>query len=369
MWHKDVEPLLGVTILWMKLEKTMIIGKESQRTDAVKQIGKQIPPAPRPEQGIMEDNQGTVVMTDYCADELPLELGLEEEEDNDNDDDDGENNGASEDEEEQGDGFRFQGEMNPLAFVEEHDAAGLQPYERFEQIQYHYEALAAKKRNSPASPHHYSRETLAKRLRQEEIHGASFEEIMEAMNYGMRRKSKKTKKKGRRKGSKKKVNSELTRKLGDATLHYAHGRYEEAISVLNEVILLAPNLSDPYHTLGLIYNEMGDKKRALNFYMIAAHLTPKDASLWKLLVTWSMSKASRAKRLLRKKATIKEAKKAAALAAGIDWKSDDSDDECPQDMLEPPLPILKNEEHHHLIIDLSISCPCILEKFYYKVVI
>lgn len=57
---------------------------------------------------------------------------------------------------------------------------------------------------------------------------------------------------------------------------------------MNEVILLAPNLSDPYHTLGLIYNEMGDKKRALNFYMIAAHLTPKDASLWKLLVTWSM---------------------------------------------------------------------------------
>ncbi|CAA3015048.1 general transcription factor 3C polypeptide 3 isoform X1 [Olea europaea subsp. europaea] len=238
----------------------------------------------------MEDTQGTIAMRDYCADELPLELGLEEEEeDNDNDDDgDGENNGASEEEDEQEYGFRFQGEMNPLAFVEEHDAAGLQPYERFEQVQYHYEALAAKKHNTPASPHYYSRETPAKRLRQEEIHGASFEEIMEAMNYGMRRKSKKTKKKGRRKGSKKKINSELTRKLGDATLHYAHGRYEEAISDLNEVILLAPNLSDPYHTLGLIYNEMGDKKRALNFYMIAAHLTPKDASLWKLLVTWSI---------------------------------------------------------------------------------
>ncbi|KAL2539019.1 tetratricopeptide repeat (TPR)-containing protein [Forsythia ovata] len=178
--------------------------------------------------------------------------------------------------------------MDPLAFAEEDDASGLQPYQRFERIQHHYEALAAKKRNTPASPHHYSRETPAKRLRQEEIHGASFEEIMEAMNYGMKRKSKKTKKKGRRKGSKRKVDSELTRKLGDATLHYAHGRYEEAISVLNEVIRLAPNLSDPYHTLGLIYNEMGDKKRALNFYMIAAHLTPKDASLWKPLITWSI---------------------------------------------------------------------------------
>ncbi|XP_022857588.1 general transcription factor 3C polypeptide 3-like [Olea europaea var. sylvestris] len=69
-----------------------------------------------------------------------------------------------------------------------------------------------------------------------------------------------------------------------------------------------------------------------------------------------LSKASRAKRLLRKKATIKEEKKAAALAAGIDWKSDDSDDECPQDLREPPLPVLlKNEEHHHLIIDLCKS--------------
>ncbi|XP_027088633.2 uncharacterized protein [Coffea arabica] len=31
---------------------------------------------------------------------------------------------------------------------------------------------------------------------------------------------------------------------------------------------------------------MGDKNKALDFYMIAAHLTPRDASLWKLLVTW-----------------------------------------------------------------------------------
>lgn len=62
----------------------------------------------------------------------------------------------------------------------------------------------------------------------------------------------------------------------------------QAICVLNEVIRLAPNLSDPYHTLALIYTAMGDEKRALNFYMIAAHLTPKNASLWKVLVTRSM---------------------------------------------------------------------------------
>lgn len=58
--------------------------------------------------------------------------------------------------------------------------------------------------------------------------------------------------------------------------------------MLNEVIRLSPNLPDPYHTLGLIYNAIGDKKRAMDFYMLAAHLAPKDASLWKLLVDWSM---------------------------------------------------------------------------------
>lgn len=42
--------------------------------------------------------------------------------------------------------FQFEGEMDPLSFAEEEDASGLQPYERFERIEHHYEALAAKKR-------------------------------------------------------------------------------------------------------------------------------------------------------------------------------------------------------------------------------
>ncbi|KAF3777926.1 General transcription factor 3C polypeptide 3, partial [Nymphaea thermarum] len=61
-----------------------------------------------------------------------------------------------------------------------------------------------------------------------------------------------------------------------------------ALNVLKEVVRLAPNLADSYHTLGLVYSAIGDKKKALNFYMIAAHLTPKDAFLWKRLVDWSM---------------------------------------------------------------------------------
>ncbi|KAK6160873.1 hypothetical protein DH2020_004254 [Rehmannia glutinosa] len=218
--------------------------------------------------------------------ELDSELGLQEDEQHE---EDGDNSEVSEEEEAEYT-FQFQGEMDPLSFAEEEDASGLHPYERFERIQHHYEVLAAKKR--PAQQNSLS-EMPAKRLRQEEILGASFEEIMETMNYGMRKKSRKTKKRGRRKGSKNKVNPEVTRKLGDATLHYAHGRFEEAICVLKEVIRLAPNLSDPYHTLALIYTAMSDKKGALNFYMIAAHLTPKDSSLWKLLVARSIEQGDK----------------------------------------------------------------------------
>ncbi|KAK2975643.1 hypothetical protein RJ640_021088 [Escallonia rubra] len=40
--------------------------------------------------------------------------------------------------------------------------------------------------------------------------------------------------------------------------------------------------------------------------------------------------AARAKKLLQKKELLREEKRVAALAAGVDWKSDDSDDESPR---------------------------------------
>lgn len=182
--------------------------------------------------------------------------------------------------------LRFEDGMNPLDFTE-NDASGLQPYEQFERLE--YEALAEKKRKALSQ---CQSEGLAKKARHEDDSQAIFDEIMETMNHRRRRKSRKRKKSGRRKGLKNKLSPEVTRKLGEANLHYAHGRYEEAILVLKEVVRLAPNLPDAYHTFGLVYNAFGDKKRALNFYMLAAHLTPKDSSLWKLLVTWSIEQGN-----------------------------------------------------------------------------
>lgn len=42
-----------------------------------------------------------------------------------------------------------------------------------------------------------------------------------------------------------------------------------------EVVRLSPNAAEPYHTIGTIYEAKGNPRKALDFYMIAAHLPPK----------------------------------------------------------------------------------------------
>ncbi|XP_021730623.1 uncharacterized protein LOC110697559 isoform X4 [Chenopodium quinoa] len=70
-------------------------------------------------------------------------------------------------------------------------------------------------------------------------------------------------------------------------------------------------------------------------------------------------KANRAIKLLKKRAMSKEKKISAAMAAGLDWGSDDSKDEVPQQPLkEPPLPdLFKDEEHYNLISDVLWADP------------
>ncbi|KAJ4795688.1 General transcription factor 3C polypeptide 3 [Rhynchospora pubera] len=65
-------------------------------------------------------------------------------------------------------------------------------------------------------------------------------------------------------------------------------------------------------------------------------------------------KASRAKKLLEKRAALKEQKRAVAIASGLEWHTDDSDEE-PQrrEKQEPPLPgFLQKQENHQLLVDL-----------------
>ncbi|OWM77222.1 general transcription factor 3C polypeptide 3 isoform X2 [Punica granatum] len=261
--------------------------------------------AGRGEKGDLEPEVAAPATEDEQADSLNHageDGGGGEEQEEDEGKQEGDEDEEEEEEEEEGYAFRFESGMNPLDFTHE-DATGLQPYERFERLE--YEALAEKKRKALADPHNTG-EGSSKKARLDDLSGATMEEIMEALNYGgIRRKSRKSKKRGRRKGSRKKIDPEVSRMLGDATLHYAHGRYEEAISVLNEVVRLAPNVPDSYHTLGLIYTALGNDKKAMDFYMIAASLRPKDSSLWELLYTWSIKQenSGQAKHCLSKAIT------------------------------------------------------------------
>ncbi|KAH9622913.1 hypothetical protein KSS87_016470 [Heliosperma pusillum] len=247
----------------------------------------------------------------------PSLVGSEGEEEEEEEDDDVEEDGDSGEENEGEEGGEdrsvvvFEGVMDPLDFVEG-NADDVQLYQLFERIE--YEALEKKKRKSVEF--HDQGHGLVKKPRQ--TIGATLEEVAEVMNLGCRRKQKKyfhgcnnvpspvfpssadvlmfglsgslDKKRGRRKGSRNNLSPEITRKLGDANLHYAHGHYEAAISVLKEVVRLAPNLPDPYHILGLAYDKKSDIKKATDFYMFAAYLSPKAkaASLWKRLVTSSI---------------------------------------------------------------------------------
>lgn len=71
--------------------------------------------------------------------------------------------------------------------------------------------------------------------------------------------------------------------IGEANMLYVSKEYSNAVKLLTDVIKKVPQIPDPYQTLGLIYEDMNDKVKSLEFFMIAAHLTPKSPSLWKRL--------------------------------------------------------------------------------------
>ncbi|KAL2936930.1 General transcription factor 3C polypeptide 3 [Bienertia sinuspersici] len=97
-------------------------------------------------------------------------------------------------------------------------------------------------------------------------------------------------------------------------------------------------------------------KLILSFVNLEDQL-PKMICEVKFVNVISRLKANRAKKLIEKRASSKEEKISAAMAAGLDWESDESEDEVLQQTLkEPPLPdLFKDEEHYDLISDLCIA--------------
>ncbi|XP_042459808.1 uncharacterized protein LOC122043304 isoform X2 [Zingiber officinale] len=193
-------------------------------------------------------------------------------------DDGGEEEEWEEDDGEDEEGYRllFDGDMDPIGFAQDENH-GIELYQKFERRE--YEALAERKRKAlqerPA-------ETI-KKSRREELLGVTTEEINELMNFGRRRRLRAPKKRGRKQGSKNKVCPEVDRKMMDAIFHIGSKVYDEALPLLKKIMLLAPNLSEAYYLLGVIYDAKDDREKALTFHMIAAHSSPKDSAIWKKL--------------------------------------------------------------------------------------
>jgi len=124
---------------------------------------------------------------------------------------------------------------------------------------------------------------------QQQVFGAGVDDIDALLNPKARRGGRRQRKTGKKPGGQplKLMSQEAEAALCSATLLYASGRNDEALAQLMEVVRLSPNAAEPYHTIGTIYEAKGNPRKALDFYMIAAHLPPKDLDLWRRLASMS----------------------------------------------------------------------------------
>lgn len=76
--------------------------------------------------------------------------------------------------------------------------------------------------------------------------------------------------------------------MGHANLLYSRGEYNEAMDKLKALVKDVPNAHEPWLTLGTIYEEIGEMSKSIGCFFMAAHLTPKDATMWKRVAQSSM---------------------------------------------------------------------------------
>ncbi|KAI0561834.1 Transcription factor [Gracilaria domingensis] len=128
-----------------------------------------------------------------------------------------------------------------------------------------------------------SGEDAAEKKEREEVFGAAIDDLIaERRQYRRRGRKRKL---GQPTVQKRARHTDVPRQLnsvmGAATLAFVAKNFEEAIELLQRVIKEAPSAVAPRRTLGLIHEEQGDRKKALEFYMSAAQLNRQDRELWK----------------------------------------------------------------------------------------
>ncbi|KAJ8252810.1 hypothetical protein GJAV_G00205870 [Gymnothorax javanicus] len=76
--------------------------------------------------------------------------------------------------------------------------------------------------------------------------------------------------------------------MGEANIRYARGDKEDAITMCMEIIRQAPLAYEPFSTLAMIYEDLGDMEKSLQFGLIAAHLNPSNCEEWVKLAEMSL---------------------------------------------------------------------------------
>ncbi|XP_075741865.1 general transcription factor 3C polypeptide 3 [Rhipicephalus microplus] len=71
--------------------------------------------------------------------------------------------------------------------------------------------------------------------------------------------------------------------MGEANMCFTRGRYEDAVKMCLEIVRLAPTSPLPFQRLAMIYEELRDPNRSLQFGLMVAYLGTQDACEWSRL--------------------------------------------------------------------------------------
>jgi len=81
----------------------------------------------------------------------------------------------------------------------------------------------------------------------------------------------------------------LKQTMGQANILWARGEIDQAKGICMELIRQVPKCSEPFQTLGMMYEEQGDQDKALQFFLIAAYLSKSgDVEEWLKLAMMSL---------------------------------------------------------------------------------
>ncbi|KAA6383503.1 MAG: putative transcription factor IIIC-gamma subunit [Streblomastix strix] len=78
----------------------------------------------------------------------------------------------------------------------------------------------------------------------------------------------------------KRVPEKVSKMMGEAVGLFIEQKFSAAIAQFHDIIRAAPTLEEPYNILGIIYEELGNAEKALEFYLVAAHMSPENVGLW-----------------------------------------------------------------------------------------